>query len=151
MTEDQTVLLVDDSENDLLLSRLAFNKAGFNARLQTVGDGETAIAYLKGEARFGDRERFPLPAAVLLDLNMPKMTGFDLLSFVRNEPAFHRIPFIVLTASARSEDVQTAYDLRAHAYLVKPTDIERLVSMIRSLLDWLLINHFPPSHDAARK
>src|SRR5882762_5424326 len=101
MMAHQTVLLVDDCENDLLLMRIAFEKAGFSSKLQCVNNGEAAIAYLQGEGSFSHREQFPLPVVTLLDLNMPKRTGFDVLGWVRVHPMLKRIPMIVMTASAR--------------------------------------------------
>jgi CheY-like chemotaxis protein len=151
VTEDQTILLVDDSDNDLVLMRIAFAKAGFTSRLQTAANGEEAIEYLKGGGRFQNRNLFPLPTVVLLDLNMPKKTGFDVLSFAQNQPAIKKIPIIVLTASIRLEDVERAFELRAHGYLVKPSDVEELIGMVRCLRDWLQMNQFPPLHEAGRR
>src|SRR5438876_935368 len=105
MNEKQTILLVDDSENDLLLMRMTFKEAKFNNPLQEVHNGEEAIAYVKGEGPYSDRTKFPLPAVMLLDLNMPKKNGFDVLGWVRTQPAFERITIIILTASMRLEDV----------------------------------------------
>ena len=83
MNPRQTILLVDDSENDLFLMRVAFKKAVFNSPLQEVHNGEQAIAYLKGESIYSDRNQYPLPSVMLLDLNMPMKNGFDVLAWVR--------------------------------------------------------------------
>jgi CheY-like chemotaxis protein len=144
MNEEQTILLVDDSENDLILMRMAFKKAECNIALQEVHDGEEAIAYLKGEGPYCDRNKFPLPAIMLLDLNMPKMNGFDVLVWVRAQPVLKRLPIIILTASMRSDDVERAFDLGATSFLVKPGKLETLAAMMRCLCDWMQINHFPP-------
>ena len=149
MTSQQTVLLVDDSENDLKLMEVAFQKAGFDSPLQMVHDGEEAIAYLKGEGPYADRNKFPLPGVILLDLNMPMKNGFDVLDWLRSQrQAFKRISTIILTASMRAEDVERAFDLGANSYLVKPSTLEELIAMIRCLRDWLQINHFPPLNEA---
>ena len=149
MINHQTILLVDDSENDLTLMQIAFLKAGLNSPLQMVHDGEEAIAYLKGEGPYTDRNKFPLPAVILLDLNMPMKNGFDVLDWLRSQqPAFKRISTIILTASMRPEDVERAFDLGANSYLVKPSTLEDLIAMIRCLSDWLQINHFPPLNEA---
>ena len=79
MNPGRTILLVDDSEDDLLLMRIAFQKAGCTSPLQEVHGGEEAMAYLKGEGPYGDRTKFPLPAVVLLDINMPMKNGFAVL------------------------------------------------------------------------
>jgi CheY-like chemotaxis protein len=147
MSATQTILLVDDSENDLCLMRMAFKKAAFKNPLQEVHNGEEAIAYLKGEGIYGDRRKFPMPSVMLLDLNMPMKNGFDLLSWRQTQPALKRLSVIVLTASQRPEDVERAFDLGAHSYLVKPRSLDGLVAMIRCLRDWIQINHFPPLND----
>ena len=151
MNEKQTVLLVDDSENDLMLMRTAFKKAEFRNPLQEVYNGEEAMAYLKGEGAYGDRTQYPLPAVMLLDLNMPMKNGFDVLTWVRTEPAFKGLSIIILTASARAEDVERAFDLGANSYLVKPSNLAALTDMIRCLRDWLQINHFPPLNEVVRR
>jgi len=144
MNEMRTILLVDDSENDLILMNLAFKKAEFDCPLQMVCDGEEAIAYLEGDGNYVDRDKYPLPDLVLLDLNMPKKNGFEVLTWVRAQPALKRIPIMILTASIRTEDVELAYDLGANSFLVKPAAIEDLIEMLRCLKDWLQFNHFPP-------
>src|SRR6266480_4246211 len=116
MTDQQTILVVDDSENDLILMEIAFRKAGFKAPLQVVHNGQEAIAYLAGEGQYSNRDQFPLPAVILLDLNMPMKNGFDVLAWLRSQPpALKRISTIILTASVRSEDVQRAFDLEANS------------------------------------
>ena len=151
MNEMQTILLADDSENDLLLMSHAFEKAGLKTQLKTVHNGEEAIAYLKGERGYSDRSTYPLPNVLLLDLNMPKKNGFDVLEWVRAQGAFKRIPIVVLTASTRIEDVERAYELGASSFLVKPAAIQELVAMIRCLCEWLQFNHFPPLNSTVRR
>ncbi|HLX69600.1 MAG TPA: response regulator, partial [Verrucomicrobiae bacterium] len=147
----ETILLVDDSENDLILMRAAFKKAEFNIPLQELHDGEEAIAYLKGEGLYSDRRRFPLPTVMMLDLNMPKLNGFDVLAWVQTQPALKHLSIIILTASMRMEDVEESFDLGAHSFLVKPASMEKLVAMIRCLRDWLQFNHFPPLNESVRR
>ena len=149
--EQQTMLLVDDSETDLLLMRAAFKKANYNSPLQEVRNGEEAIAYLKGEGAYCDRTQFPLPTVMLLDLNMPKKNGFDVLAWVRAQPVLKRLAIIILTASMRTEDVERAFDLGATSFLVKPGNLDALAAMLRCLCDWVQINHFPPLNEAGRK
>ncbi|MEY2429727.1 MAG: hypothetical protein QOJ40_2612 [Verrucomicrobiota bacterium] len=147
MNRRQTILLVDDSENDIFLMRRAFKKAEFDTLLQEVHNGEQAIAYLKGEGVYGDRSTYPLPSVMLLDLNMPMKNGFDVLRFARAQPELNRLSIIILTASMREADVEQAYDLGASSYLVKPSTIDALADMIRCLRDWIQINHFPPLNE----
>ena len=147
MNEKQTILLVDDSENDLMLMRAAFQMAKCNILLQEARNGEEAIAYLKGEGLYGDRNKFPLPIVMLLDLNMPKKNGFDVLAWVRAQPGLKRLAIIILTASMRGEDLERVFDLGATSFLVKPSSLEALAAMMRRLCDWIEINHFPPLNE----
>jgi CheY-like chemotaxis protein len=150
MNPEPTILLVDDSEGDRCLMSVAFKKAQFNRLFQAVGDGEEALAYLKGVGVYSDRNQFPLPAVILLDLNMPKLNGFEVLQWWRAETSLRRLSMIVLTTSLRAEDVERAFDFGASGFLVKPATLDELVSMMRRLRDWLEINHFPPHNFALR-
>lgn len=142
MNSKQTILLVDDSENDLFLMRAAFKKAAFDIPLHEVHNGEEAIAYLQGAGPYEDRDRFPLPTIMLMDLNMPMKNGFDVLAWVRAQTGLKRLSIVVLTASLRTEDVERAFDLGTNAFLVKPGTLDALTAMIRILRDWMQINHF---------
>ncbi len=144
MREDQTILLVDDSENDVLLMRMAMRKADFRNPVQIAPNGEVAISYLAGEGIYRDRVQYPLPSVMLLDLNMPRKSGFEVLSWVRSQPAWRHLTVIILTASMRMDDVDRAFELHANSFLVKPATLEELSAMIRCLRDWLKYNHFPP-------
>lgn len=151
MNDKQTILLVDDNEDDLTMLRIAFKKAEFNVALQEVHEGVEAISYLNGDTIYADRNKFPLPAVVLLDLNMPRKTGFQVLEWVRNQELFKSTSVIILSASMRADDVSRAFDLGATSFLVKPGALEDLVAMIRCLRDWLPLNHFPPMNQAVRR
>ncbi len=138
------VLHVDDDPSDSLLLRQACRKAEVSFQLQSVSDGETAIAYLSGVDAYADREQYPLPILVLLDLKMPRMSGFDVLAWIRRHPPFKTLPVVVFTASNQDEDIQRAYVAGANSYLVKPVGIHTLVDMIK-LVDgyWLGLNQNP--------
>jgi DNA-binding response OmpR family regulator len=151
MHESKIILLVDDCENDLFLMRIAFKKAEFNGRLQEVHNGQEAISYMKGEGHYQDRDKFPLPLVMVLDLNMPMKNGFEVLSWMRAQTDFKQLPIIILTASTRPQDVQRAFDLGATSFLVKPGDLADLTAMIRCLRDWFQINHFPPLNAMVRR
>jgi len=144
MNEQPTILLVDDSDNDRMLMGAAFKMAECNIARQEVCDGEEAIAYLKGEGPFADRIRYPLPTVMLLDLNMPRINGFEVLAWVRAQPGLKRLSIVVMTASMRTEDVTQAFDLGATSFLVKPSSLHELAAMMRILGDWIQINCFPP-------
>jgi len=130
--------------------RHAFQQAGSHHRLREVRDGEEAIAYLKGEGPYSDREKFPWPIVVLMDLNLPKKNGYDVLTWVRAQPHLKRLAIFILTASTRVEDVECAYYLGATAYLAKPRNLETLEAMIRCLCAWIEFNHFPSIPEAVR-
>jgi CheY-like chemotaxis protein len=150
MDRGKIILLVDDSENDLLLMHMAFREAGSTCLLHEVHNGEEAIAYLKGESPYDDRTRFPVPAVVLLDINMPMKNGFAVLKWARAQPALKRLSIIMLTASMRREDLEHAFDLGANSFLVKPTTLEELTKMLRCLDEWLTYDQLP-HNGAARK
>src|SRR5256885_12552240 len=96
MRNSQTILLAEDNPNDVLLAQIAFERAGLTPRLVVGSDGEEALRYLKGESPYSDRLRFPFPNLVLLDLNMPKLTGFDVLSWVRRWHTASHLPVVIL-------------------------------------------------------
>ena len=151
MNEGQTILLVEDCDDDLSLMRHALKQAKCHYQLQEVRNGEEAIAYLKGDGAYGDRHKFPLPIVMLLDLNLPKKNGYDVLTWVRAQPNLKRLAIFILTASMRSEDVECAYYLGATSYLAKPSNLETLASMMRCLCDWVQINHFPRLLESGRQ
>jgi len=148
--EEQVILVVDDSEDDTLLLRLAFQKAEFHATVRSVGDGEDAIAYFEGRFPYNDRTVYPRPTLVLLDLNMPRKGGFEVMEWIRAQPELRHLPVIVLTSSMRAGDVEQAFDFGATSFFVKPTRMEELITMVRCLRDWLHFSHFPRGSRAAR-
>jgi CheY-like chemotaxis protein len=143
MNERRTILMVDDSEDNRFLMRHSLQKAKCQNPLQEVNNGEEAIAYLKGEGGYTDRLKFPFPVVMLLDLNMPKATGFDVLAWVRSQPKLKRLAIIIVTASMRDTDADRAYDLGATGFLVKPIDLEVFDAMMQCLCAWIQINQFP--------
>jgi CheY-like chemotaxis protein len=143
--------MVDDSENDRFLMRAVFKKAGFKIEQREVQNGHQAIAYLKGDGEYGDRDQYPLPSIMLLDLHMPQKDGFEVLTWTRAQAAFKNLTIIVMTASMQPADVQRAFDLGASSYLVKPINIADLTVMIGSLQSWSRINHFPPRNDMVNR
>jgi len=151
VSAQRIILLVDDSEDDLVFMDEAFKKAQCDISLQKVHNGEEAIAYLKGEAPYDDRNKCPLPTVMLLDLNMPRKDGFEVLAWVRAQPGLKRLAIIILTASMRGEDVERAFDLGVTSFLVKPSSLQALTTMMRCLNEWIQMNHFPPLTVAKRK
>ncbi len=138
------ILLVEDDPNDVILIRRAFDKARIANPIQLVRDGEEAIAYLAGTPPYDDRRRYPLPMLLLLDLKMPRKSGFEVLAWLRQQPHLRRLPVVVLTSSKDTPDIDRAYDLGANSYLVKPVAFEALIDMVKILgLYWLIYNQKP--------
>ncbi len=139
-----TILLVEDEPGDVLLIRRACRRANLSSPLQVVGDGEAAVAYLAGQGAYADRQQYPLPALVLLDLKLPRKSGLEVLAWLRAQPALKRLPVVVLTSSRERGDVDRAYELGANSYLVKPVGFDTLQEMIQTLgLYWLVLNERP--------
>ncbi|HEX5220062.1 MAG TPA: response regulator [Verrucomicrobiae bacterium] len=130
------ILVVDDSANDVFLLEQAFKKAAATSRLYSVQDGIDARAYLKGEGVFSDRAVHPFPDLLLLDLNMPRMNGFEFLQWLRTDDDCSQLVIYVLSASARDADVHRAYRLGANSYVVKPSRMDELVSFVAAMHQW---------------
>jgi CheY-like chemotaxis protein len=130
------ILVAEDNSDDLFLLRQAFKKAGVAHSLHEVPDGLEALAYLKGEAAFADRGLYPIPDVLLLDLNMPRMNGFEVLQWVRQDRHWKRLVVHVLTASARQADVARASELGANSYILKPSRVDELVGFVNAFHQW---------------
>jgi CheY-like chemotaxis protein len=139
------ILLVEDNETDVLLLERAFRKVSVRAPLQVVRDGREAVTYLDGKGSYADRTSFPLPAFVLLDLKLPKRSGFEVLEWMRQDSRLRDMPVIVLTSSTETGDVIRAYELGALAYLVKPVGFDEL----RGLAE-ILCRYWNAPHGEAR-
>ena len=121
-TKEFTVLLIEDDLNDIFLVKRAFKMARLETPLQIVTDGEEAIGYLKGEGRYADREAHPLPHLIVMDLKMPRRSGFEVLQWIRHDGLLRRIPVVIVSASNHPEEINRAYELGANAYMIKPVD-----------------------------
>jgi len=144
MSDRALFLLVEDTEDDVLLIHRAFLKANILNTLQVVRSGEEAIEYLQGTGRFSNRAEFPLPSLVLLDLKMKGIDGFEVLRWIRQQPALTRLRVVVLTSSNAVGDVNLAYQLGANSFLVKPVDFDRLVEISQALKGyWLWMSAEP--------
>jgi CheY-like chemotaxis protein len=132
------ILYAEDEENDVFFLQYAFEAAGSCHTLKAVPDGEEAIEYLAGQGPFADRKRHPLPVLVLLDINMPKKSGLEVLKWIREQPPLKSLPVLMLTSSSRPEDREKARALGADDYLIKPSDPLKLVELVRMLQEhWL--------------
>jgi len=145
---DGIILLVEDDRDEVFLIQRAFQKADMKNPLQVLRDGEEAIDYLsRFGALAGEPSHSPEPALMLLDLKMPRKTGFEVLAWLRQQPNLKRMIVIVLTSSNQPVDINHAYDLRANSYLVKPADFAQLIEMLKNVKNyWLTHNQKPDTH-----
>ena len=142
-----TLLHIDDDPNDTALLRAAVRKANLPLTVHNVEDGEQAIAYLSGQGIYRDRQLYQLPALILLDLKMPRATGFEILKWIRCHPELGHLPVIILSGSELQDDIRRAYAIGANSYFVKPLGFEALVTLVKSLnAVWLM----PPQPSACR-
>ncbi|MBW4605606.1 MAG: response regulator [Calothrix sp. FI2-JRJ7] len=144
MSSQDTILLVEDNPKDVLLMQRAVRKAGIANPLQVVNDGDAAVLYLSGQAPYNDRNSYPLPVLILLDLKLPRRSGAEVLMWLRQQPGIKRLPVVVLTASQEYIDINNVYDLGVNAYIVKPVAFNDLVEIVKTLnLHWILFNEKP--------
>jgi CheY-like chemotaxis protein len=136
----KTILIADDDPDDIFLLQRAFSKAGVNANLQFVSDGEEVIRYL----RSSDQQKHPTPDLMLLDIKMPRIDGFSVLKWLRTQPGLKRLLVIVLSSSDSRLDINRAYDLGANSYLVKPFSNDDLIELVEYLQTYWLDMNFPP-------
>ncbi|HZR16995.1 MAG TPA: response regulator [Verrucomicrobiae bacterium] len=140
-TIEEPILLVENNQDDILLILRAFQRAGVTRRVQPVTSGVDAIAYLQGATPYDNREKYPLPAMVLLDIKMPGMDGFDVLQWIRRQPEFFELCVVMLTNSDHIRDANEAYHLGANSFLVKPLDFQNAAELSRSLDTLLSKSH----------
>jgi len=128
-----SVLLVEDDLNDIFLVKRAFKMARLENPLQVVTDGEEAIHYLSGQEKYSARETYPLPKLIVMDINMPRMSGFEVLEWIKHDPVLRRIPVIIVSSSDRPHDINRAYELGANAYMVKPMNYRAVEHLFESI------------------
>lgn len=136
------VLLVEDDPGDVLITREAFAESVLDCELAVVGDGEAALEYLHQRGEYSSVE---LPSLILLDLNLPKISGREVLAEIKSDPRLATIPVIVLSTSDADDDVRRTYQLHANAYVTKPVDYDRFHQVVRSIDDFFLsVVRLPP-------
>jgi len=139
-----TILVVDNDPDQAHFTMLALQRVGVISPVQIVSDGEEAISYLIGKGKYQDRENFPLPVLMLLDLKLPRISGLGLLSWLRQHPALRCLPVIVLAAPEGINEMSRAYDHGCNSYLIKPTAFNTLLVMMQALVQyWLTLNLAP--------
>jgi CheY-like chemotaxis protein len=145
-SEPIEVLLVEDDPGDVLMTQEAFADYKIANRLTVVTNGEDAIAYMRKQGRFADA---PTPDLVLLDLNLPRRNGREVLRDIKSDAMLRRVPVVILTTSEAEEDVLASYDLHANAYVRKPVDFEQFVSAVRAIDDFFItVVKLPPRADS---
>ena len=138
------ILLVEDDPGDILLTREAWKELETECRLHVARNGEEALSFMR---RQGGHRDAPRPDLVLMDLNLPRKDGRELLAEIKQDSALRRVPVIVLTTSASAEDIRRVYDLHANCYLVKPVNLDELFEMMRAIHDFWLRTARLPSGD----
>jgi CheY-like chemotaxis protein len=146
MANPALILLAEDDADDAFFIARSLEKARILNPLQVVKDGEQAIAYLAGEGVYSDRVAYPLPRLLFLDLKMPRKDGFEVLSWIRQQPALKTLRVVVLTSSTDVRDVNLAFQLGADGFMIKPADFLRFVEFSEALLGhWLWFCEAPLS------
>jgi two-component system response regulator len=128
-----SVLLVEDDPGDVLIAREAMAAGQLSTTLEVVTDGQEAMAYLRRESGFADATR---PDLILLDLNLPRMSGHEVLAEVKSDPGLRRIPVVVLTTSQAHEDIVKSYDLHASVHVSKPVDFDEFADVVKQIDDF---------------
>lgn len=137
------LLLAEDREADIELAKQSLKELGLPVNVHVVRDGVDVLAFLRRQDSFRD---VPVPHLILLDLNLPRMDGREVLAEIKNDPRLRMVPVVILTTSADDGDVSTAYQCHANAYIVKPVEYDRFVDVIRSIADyWLRVVTLPKS------
>lgn len=140
----QPVLLVEDNPDDETLALRAFRKNNISNEIVVARDGVEALDYLFAQGQYAERDSRDLPAVVLLDLNLPKVSGLEVLRRIRENEYTRRLPVVILTSSKHEEDLVKSYDLGANSYVRKPVDFNDFVGAVSQLgMYWLLLNELP--------
>lgn len=138
-----TILVVEDDKNDQILIERGFRAVGVASPIHVVGEGAEAIAYMMGEGKFADREKFAYPTFIMTDLKMPKVDGFAVLEFLKGNPEWAIIPTVVFSASSDCDDIKKSYMLGASSYHVKPHGFEELKIQLSALHAYWLTCEVP--------
>lgn len=148
---EATILLVEDNPTDVLLIQRAFEKAKLANPIHVLRDGDAVVDYLSAAGADADRERFPLPILILLDLKIPRRSGLEVLAWMREREMLKRIPVVMLTSSKQRQDINRAYDTGVNSYLVKPVEFDTLFEMLEAVnLYWVMVNTKPVFDGSAR-
>jgi len=143
VAEPVEILLVEDNPGDVRLTQEALKDGGVLNRLHVVEDGVDALSFLRRQGKYADA---PRPELILLDLNLPKKDGREVLAEIKADDALKRIPVVILTISKAEEDILQTYNLNANCYITKPVDLEQFIKVVQSIEDfWFIIVTLPPN------
>lgn len=149
-TKPFSVLLVEDDLNDIFLVKRAFKTAQIHNPLQVVTDGQEAVFYLRGDGKYADRETYPLPRLIVMDIKMPRKTGFEVLEWIKGDhKLLRRIPVVIVSSSDSPVDINRAYELGANAYMVKPMDYRAVEHLFASITHYWGLECAKPEVEAA--
>ncbi len=142
------ILLVEDNRMDVELTLDAFHEARLLNTIHVASDGQAALDYLFGRGQYADRQAFPMPNLVLLDLKLPGVDGFEVLRQIKSTPVLKRLPVVILTSSREEGDRALSYDQGANSYLVKPVSFDGFLGVVREIDGyWLSLNVAPPESE----
>lgn len=145
MSEERSILLVEDNEDDVILIQRALRKGGITAPVHVARDGDEAVDFLSGAEQSQYTPAFALPNIVLLDLKLPKRNGFEVLQWIRSHQTLARLPVVVFTTSTQDSDLARAYGLGANSYLKKPATTGETTALLKAVgTYWLTYNERPP-------
>lgn len=138
------ILLIEDNQDDIELTKIAFEKGKISNTMKVIKDGQKALDHLNEICSSGDISVADVPGLILLDINLPKVSGIELLKFIKNADKIKRIPVVILTTSKRDEDIIASYDLGVNSYIQKPVDFAKFVSTIQNIQLYWAITNTPP-------
>jgi len=142
--EDKVILLIEDSQDDIALTLRAFKKCNIKNTVNIIEDGQDALDYISCKGKFEGKDPLDLPTVVLLDINLPKVNGFEILKAFRENEATKFLPVVILTSSKEERDIINGYSLGANSYIQKPVDFKNFFEAVQALgLYWLIINEPP--------
>ena len=145
MNRERYVLLADDDENDILFLQRAFSKAEIAHLLHVVNDGLSAIEYLDGRGKYADRDTYPLPVLLIMDLKMPRRTGLEVLQWIRGHPALRTLPVMIFSSSVYGSDIERAYAAGANAFVTKPGGVAQRTDLVQLIKGFWLGYNEPPA------
>jgi CheY-like chemotaxis protein len=144
MVGSERILLVEDDQNQVRLIEHVFRQGRVSNPVCAVTSAEDAMSYLSGTGKYSDRDEYPFPCLLLLDLKLPGASGFDLLNWVRANPKFQRLPVVVLTNSTNNSDIDRAYSLGANSYLTKPVELDGFRAVVKAInAYWIILAEKP--------